>query len=685
MSDFFKKLAEENHMCDECMENFLAKAYSGEAVEEKESYANEFMVFDITGYNVMQDAEFLIKGLVREYTKQKKDLWDIIKLDDAQLVHAIGLDKKYPDLPNYYLVNSLGIVRRQKPELFDAPHIWESYAREDSDQDAFREQEVFRFLDVLRRIGSTNMLGATPYIVQEFGISNKEAMKLLEKWIMTFDERHPQGESYSKEGQYERDAGIDEEMLKEAEFLINSYKERWGEQAWKQVKKFNPDALAGEIALDQAFPDSTEFQQSRIMNELRWRKPQLFESYAREEIDAEQLLYELPPELQDEVNYNKLVGWLVSKGVPREEAEGTVHALDLGDMVNSKTYGAKKWQYGGEGVQEWYNSKSGIERERLTGNGLSDDWDNLDTFTQETINYKHNKRGIKESHVGHKFTVSKPNLGLDVGDYEVVDEQNTHSGLFGSFSNITVKNVETGEETSVPLGNAQAVGLLPLSEAKDGFMGNIWACPECGFKTVSEDEYTDHMHAHESYAKEDRARRLLSDLPEELQVEDNYNKIVEWLESQGVSRVDDDKYWEEEDVSQSVLQNFKPTEDSDLVSCGICGEKLLSFDFYPLEKHLRDKHGISESYAEENEEEAKQWFFDDGEKALPMIYHRAKQMEPYDDRSEWWYFEMWNELSTEDRKNIVRYYEDNILPNRSFTEEQISKPNSDEELLSRFK
>ena len=26
MSDFFKKLAEENHMCDECMENFLAEA-----------------------------------------------------------------------------------------------------------------------------------------------------------------------------------------------------------------------------------------------------------------------------------------------------------------------------------------------------------------------------------------------------------------------------------------------------------------------------------------------------------------------------------------------------------------------------------------------------------------------------------------------------------------------------------
>ena len=542
------------------------------------------------------------------------------------------------------------------------------------------------------------------------------------------------GESYAYEGQYERDAGIDEEMLKEAEFLINSYKERWGEQAWKQVKKFNPDALAGEIALDQAFPDSTEFQQSRIMNELRWRKPYLFESYAQEEIDAEQLLYELPPELEDEANYNKIVGWLVSKGVPREEAEGTVHAIDLGSMVNSKTYGAKKWQYGGEGVQEWYNSKSGIEREHLTGNGLSDDWDNLDTFTQETINYKHNKRGIKESHVGHKFTVSKPNLGLEVGDYEVVDEQNTHSGLFGSFSNITVKNVETGEETSVPLGNAQAVGLLPLSEAKDGFMGNIWACPECGFKTVSEDEYTDHMHAHESYANEffnvlgynvmQDAEFLIKDLVREYtkQKKDLWD-IIKLDDAQLVHAIGLDKKYPDLDKdflvnSLGIVRQHKPelfdaphiwesyateywesnyiwpyqTDDVGygfecLVKCKQCGAYIDSCDGDEelIAHYQKHQSAGKESYAEENEEEAKQWFFDDGEKALPMIYHRAKQMEPYDDRSEWWYFEMWNELSTEDRKNIVRYYEDNILPNRSFTEEQISKPNSDEELLSRFK
>lgn len=45
------------------------------------------------------------------------------------------------------------------------------------------EQEVFEYLDRLRESGVTNMFGASPYIVEEFDISRKEASELLMKWM----------------------------------------------------------------------------------------------------------------------------------------------------------------------------------------------------------------------------------------------------------------------------------------------------------------------------------------------------------------------------------------------------------------------------------------------------------------------------------------------------------------------
>jgi hypothetical protein len=54
------------------------------------------------------------------------------------------------------------------------------------------EQEVFEYLDQLRESGATNMFGARPYIVDEFGIDKNEAGQLLQKWMGTFSERHPQ-------------------------------------------------------------------------------------------------------------------------------------------------------------------------------------------------------------------------------------------------------------------------------------------------------------------------------------------------------------------------------------------------------------------------------------------------------------------------------------------------------------
>ena len=55
------------------------------------------------------------------------------------------------------------------------------------------EDEVFGFLDELRKSGVTNMFGAVPFILERFpNIQRQEASQLLGKWMKTFGERHPQ-------------------------------------------------------------------------------------------------------------------------------------------------------------------------------------------------------------------------------------------------------------------------------------------------------------------------------------------------------------------------------------------------------------------------------------------------------------------------------------------------------------
>ena len=40
-----------------------------------------------------------------------------------------------------------------------------------------------KFLDELMESGRTNMYGATPYLMQEFGIDRAEARKILLEWM----------------------------------------------------------------------------------------------------------------------------------------------------------------------------------------------------------------------------------------------------------------------------------------------------------------------------------------------------------------------------------------------------------------------------------------------------------------------------------------------------------------------
>lgn len=52
--------------------------------------------------------------------------------------------------------------------------------------DAGKTKEVFIFLDELRDSGATNMFGARPYIVGEFGMEAGEAKKYLMAWMGSY-------------------------------------------------------------------------------------------------------------------------------------------------------------------------------------------------------------------------------------------------------------------------------------------------------------------------------------------------------------------------------------------------------------------------------------------------------------------------------------------------------------------
>jgi len=49
-------------------------------------------------------------------------------------------------------------------------------------------QEHYIFLERLRRSGATNMFGATPYLREAFGISEKEATTILLEWMNNYDQ-----------------------------------------------------------------------------------------------------------------------------------------------------------------------------------------------------------------------------------------------------------------------------------------------------------------------------------------------------------------------------------------------------------------------------------------------------------------------------------------------------------------
>jgi hypothetical protein len=57
--------------------------------------------------------------------------------------------------------------------------------------DLMTKEDYFEYLDELRESGVTNMFGASPYLVRDFGVSKKESINLLSEWMETFSDRHP--------------------------------------------------------------------------------------------------------------------------------------------------------------------------------------------------------------------------------------------------------------------------------------------------------------------------------------------------------------------------------------------------------------------------------------------------------------------------------------------------------------
>jgi hypothetical protein len=52
--------------------------------------------------------------------------------------------------------------------------------------------EYLTYLDELRQSGETNMFWASPYLTSRFGLDKEDARRILDYWMKTFGERHPE-------------------------------------------------------------------------------------------------------------------------------------------------------------------------------------------------------------------------------------------------------------------------------------------------------------------------------------------------------------------------------------------------------------------------------------------------------------------------------------------------------------
>lgn len=48
-------------------------------------------------------------------------------------------------------------------------------------------KKTWLYLEWLRRTGQTNMFGAVPYLINEFGFGEKEAIEILSDWMQNYN------------------------------------------------------------------------------------------------------------------------------------------------------------------------------------------------------------------------------------------------------------------------------------------------------------------------------------------------------------------------------------------------------------------------------------------------------------------------------------------------------------------
>jgi hypothetical protein len=65
-------------------------------------------------------------------------------------------------------------------------------AVEKVDRPRIVEDGHLEFLDDLRETCTTNMFGAAPHLVAHFAVSRSDAKIILQYWMESFSERHPE-------------------------------------------------------------------------------------------------------------------------------------------------------------------------------------------------------------------------------------------------------------------------------------------------------------------------------------------------------------------------------------------------------------------------------------------------------------------------------------------------------------
>lgn len=204
---------------------------------------------------------------------------------------------------------------------------------------------------------------------------------------------------------------------------------------------------------------------------------------------------------------------------PEEDPElATVDAPEE-DMVEEKPEGQPFDDLSDEGLQDFYNSenhnektvdKKAEEEKHTMWYDKPDKEDEEDDEDEEQAVFS---LGNDES-LSTEDAASNP----DADDYYdsgivIIDEepeiddrndiQNELAGLYdgainkmGDFSD-DIRG-DTLTESKKNNEKLEHNDLEELSTEDGGSAGNIWACPECGFKTISEDEYKDHNSSHEA-------------------------------------------------------------------------------------------------------------------------------------------------------------------------------------------